>query len=109
MYESRVDTLPRADEVLGFFCRNLEHVALTKVRAAFKVAWDETAPISSPLDFKVAVEFGRVLPDPVLKAIETELQDHGWTNFVFDAVEVDGVKQSTLVVKLDHSQASEYA
>lgn len=109
MYETRDDTIPRADEVLGFFCRNLEHAARVKMREAFKAVWNETAPTSSPLDFKVTVKFGRVLPDPVLKAIETELQDHGWTNFVFDAVEVDGVKQSTLVVMLDNSKASEYA
>lgn len=109
MYETRDDTIPRADEVLDFFCRNLEHAARVKMREAFKAVWNETAPTSSPLEFKVFVEFERVLPDFILKAIEDELKAHGWTNFVFDVKETDGFKQSTLSVMLDHDKASEYA
>lgn len=109
MYEDRDDTLPRASAVLGHFKRNITHDALTKLRDAFTNAWKSPVTITSPLDFEVGVDFGRVLPDDTKKAIESELTLHGWDNYILTTGNKDGVEQHVLVVKLNHAEASVYA
>lgn len=108
MYEGRDDTLPRASEVLGHFKRNITHDALNKLRDAFKEGWKSPIKITSPLDFKIEVSFGRTLPVDALKAVEAELNAHGWTNHIMVTKSVEGVASHHLTVMLNHEEASKY-
>lgn len=111
MFEQRDDTLPRAGAVLQHFRRNVEAEMLNLMRDEFKKQWSSPIQIKNPLDFKVEVWFGRVLPADILKAIESELAEHGWKNCYLDleAKEEGGEKQHYLMVKLDHAEACKYA
>ena len=111
MFEQRDDTLPRAANVMSHFRRNLEAATLNMMRDEFKKQWGSPVQIKNPLDFKVEVWFGRVLPPEILKAIESELTEHGWKNYHLDlsAQEEGDEKQHYLMVKLDHTEACKYA
>ena len=110
MYETRDDTLPRANEVLAHFKRNVQNEALTKMRNAFKAAWTSPVTVTNPLHFKVSVWFGRVLPDDIIKAIHAELKEHGWDTYALGLATPDnGSEQHFLGVTLNPLAASPYA
>lgn len=111
MYEDRDDTLPRPGAILTHFRQNIERAALIKLRDAFDKAWNSNTKISSPLDFKVEVWFGRVLSDDVKRAVESELTTHGWTNYKFE-VKVNRTSEQNetfLTCSLDPEKAKAYA
>lgn len=109
MYENRDDTLPRANDVMGHFKRNVKVAALNKMRDAFKAGWSSPIKITNPLDFKIEVSFGRTLPLDVVEAVEAELKEHGWTNYTMVINSVDGVSTHNLTVLLNHEEAAKYA
>lgn len=109
MFESQDDTLPRADHVLSHFQRNICMDARLKLQTAFKKVWgNQAVTIKSPLDFKVVVQFGRRLPEPVLKVIEEELNGHGWTHYEWLIINSNLAQTHQLVVTLDPVKAAEY-
>lgn len=104
-FDTRDDSFVRPKEVLGHFRRTIEREALQKMYDAFAQTWAQTKDADCPLDFKVNVGFGRVLPDDVVKRIEKELKDHEWTNYRLEVA----AGQHLLLVKLEPEEAKPYA
>lgn len=107
----RDDTLPRQQAIIDHFKRNMIIEALELVRQAFSVAWSAPITIKDPTEFEVSVWFDRVLPDAVVQAIESELAEHGWTNYVLTPAYKTDCSTAThhLLAKIDVELAHEYA
>lgn len=115
IYDTRDDTLPRPSDIIGHFKRNLRIDVLDKVRQAFKKSWGAPIKIKSPLEFRVEVKFGAVLPDDIVKDVQKELADHDWKTYTLatqkrmEGSAQDPELEHVLVVKIDPKEAEQYA